>query len=266
MRVILAMVRATWRAASSYRVATLFSLLGLAFTVVPLYFVTGALQGTMSRSIEGEGGQYFAFVLAGIVATTMISEAISTVPANVGGAATSGTLDALFLTPTPTIVLFAGLSAYSVLWTSIRGTLLLAGGAALGASIVWTSLPQACVVLLLLMLAYLPFGLVMTAMQIAFRTSGPIMAGVMMASTFLGGVYYPVRVIPSWIRDLSSLIPLTYGLRAFRRVLLEGAPMSAVLGDLGVLLVFILGLGAIGVAAIALAFRYARRTGGLSQY
>ncbi len=266
MRVIVAMVRATWRAASSYRVATVFSLLGLAFTVVPLYFVAGALQGTMAQSIQGEGGQYFAFVLAGMVTTTIITEAISSVPSNVGSAATSGTLDSLFLTPTPTVVIFAGLSAYGFLWTLLRSTLLLVGGAALGASIVWTSLPQALFVLALLVLAYLPFGLVMTALQIAFRTSGPIMAGVLLASTFLGGVYYPVHVIPSWLRALAGFVPLTYGLRAFRKLLLEGAPISAVWGDIGMLVVFILVLGAIGLAAIAMAFRYARRTGGLSQY
>ncbi|MCC6930675.1 MAG: ABC transporter permease [Gemmatimonadaceae bacterium] len=266
MRVILAMVRTSWRAASSYRLATVFSLIGLAATVVPLYFVAGALQGTMARSIQGEGGQYFAFVLAGMVATTIITEAIGTVPSNVGTAATSGTLDSLFLTPTPPVVIFAGLSAYGFLWTLLRSTLLLVGGVALGASIAWTSVPQAFLVLMLLAAAYLPFGLLMTASQIAFRTSGPVMSAVLLASTFLGGVYYPVHVIPSWLRSLAGFVPLSYGLRAFRMLLLEGRPFSTVLGDVGMLLLFILVLGSVGVAAIALAFRYARRTGGLSQY
>lgn len=266
MRVILAMLRASWRAATSYRLATAFSLAGLAFTVVPLYFVAGALQGTMANSIQGEGGQYFAFVLAGMVATTIITEAVSTIPSNVGSAATSGTLDSLFLTPTQPVILFAGLSAYGVVWTSIRSALLLLGGAALGATISWTSLPQAMLVLALLALAYVPFGLLMTASQIAFRTSGPFMSGILLASTFLGGVYYPVHVIPSWLQSLAWLVPLSYGLRAFRKLLLEGAPFAAVWSDVGMLLVFILVLGSIGVAALALAFRYARRTGGLSQY
>ena len=266
MRVVLAMLRATWRAATSYRLATVFSLAGLAFTVVPLYFVAGALQGTMERSIQAEGGQYFAFVLAGMVATMIITEAISTIPSNVGSAATSGTLDSLFLTPTPPVVLFAGLSAYGAVWTLIRAALLLLGGAAFGASISWANLPQALLVLALLALAYVPFGLLMTASQIAFRTSGPFMSGILLASTVLGGVYYPVHVIPSWLQSLAWFVPLSYGLRAFRKLLLEGAPLLSVWSDVGMLLGFIVVLGSVGVAALSLAFRYARRTGGLSQY
>lgn len=266
MRVIIAMLRATWRAAASYRLATVFSLLGLAFTVVPLYFVAGALQGTMAGSIQDEGGQYFAFILAGLMATTIITEAVSTIPGNVGSAAASGTLDSLFLTPTPAVVLFAGLSAYGFLWTLLRTALLLIGGAALGAPIVWTSVPQALLVLALLTLAYLPFGLLMTASQIAFRTSGPFMSGLLLISTLLGGVYYPVSVIPSWLRSLAGFVPLSYGLRAFRKLLLEGVPLASVWSDLAMLSLFAVVLGALGVAAIAMAFRYARRTGGLSQY
>lgn len=260
------MIRSSWLSAQSYRMATIFSLVGLAFTVVPLYFVAGALQGTMAGTIKGEGGQYFAFVLLGMVAMTIITSALSAIPSNVGSAATSGTLDSLFLTPTPPVVLFAGLSAYGFLWTLVRSFLLLVGGVALGASVSWVRFPEAFLVLMLLALAYVPFGLVMTALQIAFRTSGPIMAGVLLVSTLLGGVYYPVHVIPSWLRALAGFVPLTYGLRAFRQLLLEGKSITAVWADVAMLFVFIIGLGAVGVTAMLLAFRYARRTGGLSQY
>lgn len=164
------------------------------------------------------------------------------------------------------MVLFAGLSAYGAVWTLIRAALLLLGGAAFGASISWANLPQALLVLALLALAYVPFGLLMTASQIAFRTSGPFMSGILLASTFLGGVYYPVHVIPSWLQSLAWFVPLSYGLRAFRKLLLEGAPLLSVWSDVGMLLGFIVVLGSVGVAALSLAFRYARRTGGLSQY
>ena len=266
MRVILAMLRAQWLAASSYRMAMLFSLGGLAFTVVPLYFVAGALQGTMATAVAAEGGQYFAFVLCGMIGTTVITEAMSSLPSNVGGAATSGTLDTLLMSPTPPPVLFASLSAYGMAWTLVRCALLLGGGVALGATIHWARLPAAVAVLGLLTLAYLPFGLLMCAAQVAFRTSGPVMNLVLLGSTLLGGVYYPVSVIPSWLRVLADVVPLGHGLRAFRRVLLEGEPLLATWPELRWLGACIVVLGALGIAAVAAAFRYARRTGGLSQY
>lgn len=266
MRAILAMTAATWKAASSYRVSMVLSLLGLVMSVIPLYFVAGALQDTMSGTIRGEGGQYFAFVLAGMLSMTIVTQAVSALPSSVGSAATSGTLDSLVLTPTPLPVLFAGLAGYGFVWTAIRAAFFFTGGVLLGAPIVWGNLPAGIIVLILLAAAYLPFGLLMTAGQIAFRTSGPLLPAIILVSTLLGGVYYPVHVIPSWLQALSWCVPLTYGLRAFRRLVLEGAPLVAVAGDVAALLAFTLAVGAIGAAAVAIALRYARRTGTLMVY
>jgi ABC-type multidrug transport system permease subunit len=82
----------------------------------------------------------------------------------------------------------------------------------------------------------------------------------------LGGVYYPTQVIPSWIRDLGSVIPLTYGLRAIRQVVLRGDPVTAITRDAGILL-GITGLTMLlGLTAFILALRHARRAGTLSSY
>ena len=65
---ILAFVRQDLRTAFSYRLNALFSVAGLLATVVPVYFVAKALQPVMAKSIQAEGGEYFAFVLVGMVA------------------------------------------------------------------------------------------------------------------------------------------------------------------------------------------------------
>ena len=44
--------------------------------------------------------------------------------------------------------------------------------------------------------------------------------------SLLGGVYYSTSVIPEVVRPLASVVPLTYGLRALRRTLLSGEPLS----------------------------------------
>ena len=85
-------------------------------------------------------------------------------------------------------------------------------------------------------------------------------------SGFLGGVYYPTHVIPSWLHSVSAALPLTYGLRALRRTLLEGWTLAQVLPDLEMLLLFDAVLGMVGVAAFTVALRHARRSGTLAQY
>ena len=54
------------------------------------------------------------------------------------------------------------------------------------------------------------------------------MFGIINAALFFpSGALYPIESYPAWLRSLSSLDPLTYGLRALRDLLLRGAPVSA---------------------------------------
>ena len=266
MREAIALVRANWISARSYRLSLLLSVGSVVFTAFPLFFVAGALQPIMAESIRTEGGQYFAFLLVGMISYSFLAAAVNTLPAAVGSGISTGTLEALLSTRASLPSLLVGLVGYGFAWTAVRGGALLGAGWALGAQVEWSRAAAAAVVLLMIVCAYLPFGLIAAAMVLAFRTAGPLPQAVLVLSGLLGGVYYPTRVIPSWIEDVSAWIPLTYGLRALRQTLLEGLPLRGVAADLGILSGFILLLLAIGAAAFAAALNYARRSGTLAQY
>jgi ABC-type multidrug transport system permease subunit len=79
-------------------------------------------------------------------------------------------------------------------------------------------------------------------------------------------VYYPTQVIPSWLQELSKVLPLTYGLRALRQAALLNVPFSAVARDVSILAIYTAVLLGAGALTLAAALRYARRTGSLSHY
>lgn len=263
---VLALARAGFLTDASYRVAMLVSLAGLVAALVPVYLIARAMQPLMEGAIAGEGGEYFAFVLVGMLATYFVGTACNALPGAVSSSVRNGTLEALLATPAPLPSLLAGLAAYPLAWTLLRACVLVAAGAVLGAHFAWTGAAASLVVLALVVLAYVPFGLVGAALLLSFRTTGPLLQGVMTVSMLLGGVYYPTHVIPEWIRPLSAAVPLTYGLRALRRTLLEGASPLAVAADVAILAGFAAGGMILGAGALALALRHARRTGTLSQY
>lgn len=266
MRSILAFMRASWLSASSYRVSMVLSLVAVIGTVIPVYFIARALQPLMSNAIQGEGHQYFAFLLIGSITFLFIPLAVSSLPSTITSSITSGTMEAVLGTPTSLPIMLLGMMGYSFAWTAIRASVMLIAGAVLGASISWTQLPFAMILLLLIILAYVPIGLMAAAAYLAFRTSGPLVPAVMVISSLLGGVYYPTHVVPSWLEHVSGAIPLTYGLRALRRVLLEGASLMSVRTDVGILLLMTVVLFAAGGWMFSAAMRYARRTGSLSYY
>ena len=76
MRKILALIRASWLSAASYRLSMLISVGALMLTVLPLYYVATALQPTMADAIQNEGGHYFSFLLVGTIVYTLIIPAL----------------------------------------------------------------------------------------------------------------------------------------------------------------------------------------------
>jgi ABC-2 type transport system permease protein len=263
MSKVLAFVRTEWRMASAYRINTVVSLLSFVFVIVPMYFVTGALQPLMEASIRTQGGEYFAFVLVGTVALSFLMVAVSAIPSAIGRSISAGTIEALLSTPTSLPTLLAGLAGYQFVWVAIRSLVLVVAGATLGAQLVWEKAVPAMMILALIVLAYIPFGLLASAMVVAFRTSGPLARIVVTVSGLLGGVYYPTQVVPSWLGAISEVVPLTYGLRALRLTILEDAPFYAVVTDVVILSAFGITFLAASLYILSRAFEYAKRSGSL---
>jgi ABC-2 type transport system permease protein len=148
----------------------------------------------------------------------------------------------------------------------LRVAILVTAAIALGAHIEWRSVPLGLLVLVITMLSYAGVGLILSSLVLVFRTTGPLTAAFLTGSMFLGGVYYPTHVIPSWIRELASFFPITYGLRALRQLVLRGYSLTAVANDLE-MLTFMTALSLVlGAALFRYALRHARRTGTLASY
>jgi ABC-2 type transport system permease protein len=197
---------------------------------------------------------------------TFLPTATHGLPSAIASGLNSGTLESIWGTPATLPQALAGLTGYTVVWNGLRAVLTLSVASLLGARIDWSHGPAALLILTLIILSYVPFGLIGAAMVLAFRTTGPLPQALVVISTLFGGVYFPTHVIPSWLERISAFVPLTYGLRALRRVFLEGLPLSAVRGDLAILLAMNLVLLTAGILIFNRAFRYARRAGTLGQY
>jgi len=266
MRPIIALLRAAWISATSYRVATALSFVSLLASVVPVYFIARAVEPMARESIRLESADYFGFIVLGIASTYVIMAACAALPGSLAGSIGSGTFEALLVTRTPLPVLLVGMSAYPVLQSVVNAVVVVLGAVALGVRLDPLMLPAAVGIGLLLIVAHAAVGLVASALVLVFRTSGPLVTAVVAGSSLLGGVYYSTTAIPGWLQSLSGLFPLTYGLRAMRRLLLGGASLEAVAGDVAMLALIATAGLAVGSAAFAFALRHARRAGTLAQF
>lgn len=265
-RSVSALLRAGFRTAASYRLRFVFSLASVVVTVVPIFFVSRALQPMMQTSIQGEGREYFAFLLLGFVTLGWIQVSAEALPNQVSGDIGNGFFEALIGSPAGTPAVLVGLAAYPVVFALARGVLSLALGVALGLKLEWAQLPAAALVVTVLLLAHFGVALLATAAVVAFRTTFSLPQLFIAASALLGGVYWPTSVIPSWLQSVSDWFPVAYGLRALRRLVLEGQSLASVRQDLTILVAFSGLLLTLGAIALATALAQARARGSLSQY
>jgi ABC-2 type transport system permease protein len=266
MRSIWALIRMNWLTYTSYRMNVLFSMLSLVALLIPVYLVGRSLQPVVAESIANEGEIYFGFLIAGLAVMQVVGMSVRSLPNAISSGISTGTLEALFATPTPLPHLLAGMMGYGLIWASFRAVLLVASIGLLGGSLSLEALPVSALILFLTVLAHIPVGIMMAAVVLVFRATGPLVPGLLGVFSLLGGVYYSTSVIPDLVRPLAALVPLTYGLRAFRRSLLSGEPLSAVFGDISVLVLFVGCLTMVSLIAFSWSLRYARRTGTLAQY
>ena len=265
-RPLIALIRASWLTAISYRVQMILSLVSTWVTVIPVFFIAGALQPTMADIIRDEGQQYFAFMLIGAFGVSLVSTCVAALPSAVQGGISSGFLESLLMTRAPRLSILAGISGYPILWTVFRGMVMVFAGWLIGARVAWEGLLPALLVIGLIVCIHWSIGLFGAAMIMAFRTTGPLSSTVVVLSTLLGGAYYPTTVIPSWLERLAALVPASYGFRALRRVLLDGASLADVRRDAMILAGIAAVLLLLGSLTFRVSLNYARRAGSLGHY
>lgn len=251
----------------SYRVAFAGQLIFTFFMVAAFFFFARMFDGQVIPSLSPYGGAYFPFVLVGLAFSSYLGVAVRSFADTIRNAQVLGTLEALLVTPTPTGQIIVFSSAYAFLATSLRVFITLGMGVVLfGVRLPAANWPGALVVLLMTMVSFSFLGILSAAVVLAFKRGDPSSWLVQGLSYLLGGVYYPVAVLPEWGQVLAQVLPITHALEAMRQLLLNGASLADVQGSLLGLLLFSAVAGPLSLVAFWLALKRVKREGSLSQF
>jgi ABC-2 type transport system permease protein len=260
VRQALAFARRDFVTDFTYRLSFAIGVANAAFAVGTYYF--------LSRLIGGQPGGYdaFAFLLTGVVLNGAASAAIACYALAIRDAQQTGTLPVLVVSPVSAARLIALSSAYPMLRAVIEGTIDLFAGVLLGLSLSSANVPGAVLVFALSMAAFSALGVLSAACIVVWKRGDPIPWLIGAASWLLGGVFYPVDQLPSWLQGFSWFLPITYALEALRPALLGGVGFVEVLRRATPLLLLAAVLVPSSLLAFTWAIERARREGTLRQY
>jgi len=267
LRLSLAFLRRDLLNEASYRFSFLLQLGGILISIAIFYFLGELVGGAASSSLQAYGSDYFAFALIGMAFAGYFNVGLSSFADTLRQSQTSGTLEAMLATPAglPAILVFS--SQWSYLTTTLQVFLYLAVGALMRRiDLLQADLLAVLVVLVVSVISFSGLGMLSAGFIMVLKRGDPVTWVLGNLAGLLGGIFYPVNLLPGLLQFLAGLLPLTYALHAMRLVLLMGAGLNDVRLDLLALAGFSLVFVPLGLAAFRYAVNLARRDGTLTHY
>lgn len=251
----------------SYKLSFAMQVVGILPLLLLFLLLSRFFGNAVAGQLQAYGGRYFPFVLIGLAVQSYLSQGLGTFSNRLREAQVSGTLEAELATPAPLALHLAGLALYPFAVSTFQVFLVLGMGSLLGgARFHWHRLPLVFLVLLVSAGAFTCLGILSASYIVAFKRGDPVGFLVRTASWMLGGVYFPIAVLPPWLQHLAGLVPMTPCLEALRRLLLGDQGLAGILQPLALLAPWVvLGLP-LGYLLFRTAVGWAKRNGSLGQY
>lgn len=248
---------------ASYRGTLLSTVVSVVFTLATFYFVSKLVHVPPFNTPS----EYFAYTVVGIVVFGLIRSSLS-IPTNLRQELVAGTYERLVLSPFGGTAATVALMIFPILY-ALAMSLVELGVAVVvfGVKIQWDTAALAVPLALAGAFAFAPFALIFAAVTLAFKQA-PGQNAVLAVFALVSGLYFPVALLPWWLKWLSEIQPFTPTVALLRHVLI-GFPLPpgmSIPGAIAKLAGFIFVGIPIGVALVSRAGRYGRRHGTIIEY
>ena len=248
---------------ASYRTRFATTLFTSVVSLTLFYYVSRLITSGRFASPD----RYYAFVAVGLSFFAVVTATLSGPVATLRAELQAGTFERMAASPFGPVRGIASLLAFPVTLAALTAVFGLAfAGVAFGLDLRWSTAALALPVFLLAAAAFAPFGMAMAAAVVLFKQTNAGSTFVIAAITLLAGVYFPVALLPGWIRWASDVQPFTPALDLLRHVLIGLDTVEPV----GVELLKLAGFAALALPLSLLLLRAAvessRRRGTLIEY
>ena len=180
------------------------------------------------------GGEIDSEVLPGSLLGFLVwyyaAFAISSMSGGITGEASIGTLEQLYMSPVPTWLVFVG----RVVATFLKGTALVALVGVILVIVLQVSMPLELAALppfVLTIVGLFGFGYAIGGLTLVFKQISSVSGLVTNMLLFLNGTLLPVHHFPAWLETIAVFLPTTQGIIVLRKVVIDGASLTAVWQD-----------------------------------
>jgi ABC-2 type transport system permease protein len=246
----------------SYRSRLASQLLTSVFSLTLFYYV--------SRLVHVSGfstpGSYFGFVIVGIALISVLYSCFG-VAETVRQELIAGTFERLLLSPFGPICSVVAMSIFPLLVSFVlAGLTLFIGWVAFGLTLHWATVPLALPAMTLALLAFLPFGLAFAALTVVMKQGNVGTSWVIALISIVGGLYFPVTLLPGWVQTAAEFQPFTPATELLRHLLVGTPQNESIEVILAKITLFAAILLPVSLWALSQSIRIGRRRGTIIEY
>jgi len=251
--------------AASYRGVFILELLEALFGVASFYYLSRFVESPQLRDALPQGSSYFAYALVGFAFFDYLNVSLTTFESSIEVARQNRTLEALLVTQTPLWQILAGAAIYPFFLLAIRTIVYIAWGVFLfGFPLGSANWFGAAIVLVASIFSLIGLGILSASYLILFKRGNPAKWLILGVSGLVGGLMYPISILPRPLQLLARLIPVTYSLEGMRAALLGGSGLRNLWPSIAALLAFAVVLIPASLAIFSWAVRRTKITGTLT--
>jgi ABC-2 type transport system permease protein len=262
-RIVRTLIAREYASRRTYRLAFLLDLLFGIANLLVYYFISHTLS-VGANSDLGSAPSYFAFALVGIAITNVIGAASTGLAYRIREEQFTGTLEALLVQPISLNELSTGLAGYPFLFSMARAAFyILVGGGLLGVSFANADWLGFVVMLLCSALAFGSLGIMLGGVILVVKRGEALVGVTMYALGILGGAFFPLSTLPSWLEPIANILPTHFAFHGLRSAIFLGGDWAR-----DALILFLFGALAFPLANYFFrrAVDHTRRAGTLNQY
>lgn len=248
---------------TSYRTRPIGQVVSAVAMLIMFRYMSRLVHVSFFRS----SNDYFAFVVVGIVTLQVLTSTLSTPPALVRQELVAGTFERLVLSPFGPVMSMISMMIFPLLYALAVSVLTLGIAAAgFGMPLHWTTVPFALPAAVLGALAFMPFGITLAALTLAFKRLNSATAYVVSGIGLIAGFYFPIALLPAWIRWTSNVQPFTPGVDLIRHLLVGTALPEPLWLEVAKLAGFTVVLVPASALLLKAAVQFGRRRGTITEY
>ncbi|MFH0940403.1 MAG: ABC transporter permease [Candidatus Omnitrophota bacterium] len=252
---------------SSYGLSFLFNIFGVLTSILSYFFIDKLFGNTITAQLEEFGVNYFSYVLLGMAFFSYIGAGLGSFSERLNNEQIQGTLESILTTPISTLSLLSSFVLGNLLIATLDAAIyLVLGYFFFQIDFSHVNMLSALTILTLTIISFSSLGIISASFILIFKRGNPLNWVVGTLEGLLGGVYFPVAVLPVWLQWLANLFPITYAIRGLQLAVYKGYSISQLKIEILFLFLFSVLLLPSSVKIFKYALKKARVDGTLSQY